>query len=120
MNLVQLVEKSHLKQEIPDFNSGDTVRVQVKVVEGEKSRLQAFQGTVIQKKGSGLNATFTVRKVSGGIGVERVFPLHSPNVAGITVLRRGRARRARLFYLRERKGKAAKVAERRRTTEVTG
>jgi large subunit ribosomal protein L19 len=117
MNPLQAVEKHYLKKEIPAFLSGDTVRVQVKVVEGEKTRLQAFQGTVIQRKGSGLNATFTVRKVSGGVGVERVFPVHSPNVATITVLRRGKTRRARLFYLRERRGKAAKIGEKKRLTE---
>ncbi|MDP2806570.1 MAG: 50S ribosomal protein L19 [bacterium] len=93
------------------FRPGDTVKVQVKVIEGDKERLQAFQGVVIQKRGGGIGATFTVRKVSGGIGVERIFPLYSPNIAAITVVSQGAVRRAKLFYLRKLTGKAAKVAQ---------
>ena len=120
MNLVDLVEKGQLKKDIPDFSAGDTVRVQVKVTEGEKSRLQAFQGTVIQKRGAGLNATFTVRKVSGGIGVERIFPLHSTAISKITLVKKGRTRRAKLFYLRGRKGKSAKVLEKKKVRGSEG
>jgi large subunit ribosomal protein L19 len=94
------------------FRAGDTVKVQVKVIEGDKERLQAFQGVVIQKRGGGIGATFTVRKVSGGIGVERIFPLYSPNIASITVVNQGAVRRAKLFYLRKLTGKAAKIAQR--------
>jgi large subunit ribosomal protein L19 len=112
MNKLQAVEAQHMKTELPDFRPGDTVRVHVKVVEGESERVQAFQGTVIQRRGSGMGMTFTVRKISGGIGVERVFPLHSPNINKIENLRRGRVRRAKLFYLRKLKGKAARVQER--------
>jgi large subunit ribosomal protein L19 len=93
------------------FRPGDTVKVQVKVIEGDKERLQAFQGVVIQKRGGGVGATFTVRKVSGGIGVERIFPLYSPNIATITVVSQGSVRRAKLFYLRKLTGKAAKIAQ---------
>ena len=93
------------------FRPGDTVKVQVKVIEGDKERLQAFQGVVIQKRGGGVGATFTVRKVSGGIGVERIFPLYSPNIATITVVSQGAVRRAKLFYLRKLTGKAAKIAQ---------
>jgi len=93
------------------FRPGDTVKVQVKVIEGDKERLQAFQGVVIQKRGGGVGATFTVRKVSGGIGVERIFPLYSPNIAAITVVSQGSVRRAKLFYLRKLTGKAAKIAQ---------
>ena len=113
MGLLESVDGRNSDKEVPDFNSGDTVKVQVRVVEGEKERLQAFQGIVIQRKGQGARETFTVRRVTGGIGVERVFALRSPNVSGIQVLRRGRTRRARLFYLRNRKGKAAQVPEKR-------
>ncbi|MFQ6093534.1 MAG: 50S ribosomal protein L19 [bacterium] len=108
---VRVLETEDLKREIPDFRPGDTIRVHVKVIEGHRERLQAFQGTVIQRRGAGLGATFTVRKVSGGIGVERIFPLHSPNLSTIEIIRRGRVRRAKLFYLRKLKGKAARVKE---------
>ncbi|UCE18410.1 MAG: 50S ribosomal protein L19 [Gemmatimonadota bacterium] len=111
MNTLGAIESRHTKREIPDFRPGDTIRVQVKVVEGDRERLQAFQGTVIQRKGAGMGATFTVRKISGGIGIERIFPLHSPNVGTIEIIRRGRVRRAKLFYLRKLKGKAARVQE---------
>ena len=115
MDPVESVEAKQLKADLPDFQPGDTVKVHVTVVEGEKRRTQLFQGTVISRRGSGLRATFIVRKVSGGVGVERIFPLHSPNVSKIEVVRRGRVRRARLFYLRSKKGKAARITERRDT-----
>ena len=98
-----------MKASVPDFEVGDTIRLSVKVIEGSKERLQPFQGVVIQRANARNRATFTVRKISGGIGVERVFPLHSPNVSGIQVVRRGHVRRARLYYLRERRGKAARI-----------
>jgi large subunit ribosomal protein L19 len=113
MESTKEVEKSSLKESVPEFQVGDTVRVMVKVVEGEKERLQPFQGVVIGRRGGGVRATFTVRKISGGIGVERIFPLHSPAVAEVKVLRRGRVRRAKLFYLRGRTGKAARLKEKR-------
>lgn len=97
----------------PELNAGDTVRVHVKVIEGNKERIQVFQGIVLQRRGGGIEETFTVRKVSEGIGVERIFPLHSPSIEKIEVTRRGRVRRAKLFYLRQRRGKAARVSERR-------
>ena len=98
---------------IPDFRPGDTVRVMARVVEGERERVQAFEGVVIRKRRGGINSSFTVRRVSHGVGVERIFPVHSPRVAKIENLRRGRVRRARLFYLRGRKGKAARIREKR-------
>jgi len=100
-----------LRTDLPDFKAGDTVNVSVRVIEGDKERLQAFQGVVIQRRGGGMDETFTVRKVSMGVGVERIFPLQSPNIAAIEVLRRGDIRRARLTYLRSRKGKAARIRE---------
>ena len=105
-----------LKTDIPSFSPGDTVSVSVRVVEGDKERLQAFQGAVIARQGNGLSASFTVRKVTMGIGVERVFPLHSPSIAKIDVVRRGRVRRARLNYLRKLTGKKARIQEAARTT----
>ena len=111
MNKVEMVGASQLKTDIPDFGPGDTVAVHVKVIEGEKERIQVFQGVVISRRGSGVNETFTVRKVSDGIGVERIFPIHSPNVTKIERLRRGRVRRAKLFYLRGLSGKAARIEE---------
>lgn len=114
MDLIQGIEAEGLRQEIPPFRAGDRVRVHVRVVEGEKSRTQVFEGNVIGRRhGEGLRATFTVRKTSGGIGVERVFPLHSPNVQRIEVVRRGQVRRAKLYYLRDRRGKKARIRERR-------
>ncbi len=101
----------YTKKEVPDFKPGDTVRVQIRVKESDKERLQIFQGTVIRRRGGGTSETFTLRKISGGVGVERIFPLHSPNLAKIEVTRKGRVRRAKLYYLRKRKGKAAKVKE---------
>lgn len=101
------------KEDLPQFQTGDTVRVHVKVVEGNRERIQSFEGTVIRRRGKGLDETFTVRRVSYGVGVERTFLLNSPRIERIEVVRRGRTRRARLYYLRERVGKAARVAERR-------
>ncbi len=110
------IERQYLRAEVPEFKPGDTVRVQVRVVEGDKERLQAFQGVVISRKGGGSREMFTVRKISGGIGVERIFPLHAPVVDSIEVVRRGRVRRAKLYYLRELRGKAARIEERRDET----
>lgn len=109
--LVQAVEQSQLKQNVPSFAPGDTVIVQVKVKEGDRERLQAYEGVVIAKKNAGLNSSFTVRKISNGVGVERVFQTHSPLVAGIEVKRRGDVRRAKLYYLRDRSGKSARIKE---------
>ncbi len=109
--IIDALEKEQLRTDIPDFNPGDTVRVEVRVVEGDKSRLQAFEGNVIAKRNRGLNSSFTVRKMSSGEGVERVFQTHSPLIASIKVTRRGDVRRAKLYYLRERTGKAARIRE---------
>lgn len=109
--LIQAVEQAQLKQNIPSFAPGDTVIVQVKVKEGDRERLQAYEGVVIAIKNRGLNSAFTVRKISNGIGVERVFQTHSPVVAGIEVKRRGAVRRAKLYYLRDRAGKSARIKE---------
>ena len=111
MDALKLVEESSVKNEVPQFEIGDTVRVDVNIREGERERIQVFEGTVIARKGSGVGETFTVRRVSYGVGVERVFPLHSPNVKAVAVVRKGRVRRAKLYYLRDRVGKAAKVKE---------
>ena len=111
MDIIEQISARKMKESVPEFSIGDTVRVDVKVVEGSRERVQAFQGTVIQRKGAGIRATFTVRKVSQGVGVERIFPLHSPNVSTIKVIRRGKVRRAKLYYLRKLKGKAARVPE---------
>ncbi len=113
MNILESIRRQGLKTDVPEFNVGDTIKVHVRVREGEKTRTQLFTGVVIDRKGSNIEEAFTVRKVSGGVAVERVFPLHSPNVQAIEVTRRGRVRRARLNYLRERTGKAARIAERR-------
>jgi large subunit ribosomal protein L19 len=112
MNLIDLVEQEQLKKDLPEFGAGDTVRVHLKVVEGERHRIQIFEGVVIARANGGLRETFTVRKFSGGVGVERVFPLHSPMIDKIEVVRRGRVRRAKLYYLRKRSGKAARIRER--------
>ena len=109
--IIEQVEKEQLKSDITPFNVGDTLKVSVKVVEGDKERIQAYEGVCIAKKGSGIRENFTVRRVSFGIGVERTFPLHSPRIAKIEVVRKGKVRRAKLYYLRDRQGKAAKIKE---------
>lgn len=111
-NIIKALEDEQLKKDIPEFNVGDTVVVQVKVKEGTRERLQAYEGVVIAKRNRGLHSAFTVRKISNGEGVERVFQLHSPVIDSITVKRRGAVRRAKLYYLRERSGKAARIKER--------
>ena len=113
MNPTDLVEQTYLRDDLPDFRPGDTVKVHVRVVEGERERVQVFEGVVIRRRGSQLSQTFTVRKVSFGVGVERTFPLHSPMIAKIEVRTRGHVRRSKLYYLRSRVGKKAKVKERR-------
>jgi large subunit ribosomal protein L19 len=113
MNATDLVDRASLRSDIPDFGPGDTLKVHVRVVEGNRSRTQLFQGVVIRRKGSGIRETFTVRKVSFGVGVERTFPVHSPIVSKIEVVTRGDVRRAKLYYLRDRVGRAAKVKEKR-------
>lgn len=113
MNPTDVVEQEFLRSDVPDFRPGDTVRVHVRVVEGERERVQVFEGVVIRRRGSQLSETFTVRKVSFGVGVERTFPVHSPMIAKIEVVTRGQVRRAKLYYLRSRVGKKAKVKERR-------
>jgi len=112
LNLINLIEQEQIKKDLPEFGPGDTVRVHLKVVEGERERIQVFEGVVIARANGGLKETFTVRKISGGVGVERIFPLHSPMVSKIDVIRRGRVRRAKLYYLRKRSGKGARIAER--------
>ncbi len=111
MDALKIIAQDSLKESVPAFEIGDTVRVDVKIREGDRERIQAFEGTVISRRGSGVEESFTVRRVAYGVGVERVFPLHSPNVADIKVVRHGKTRRAKLFYLRDRVGKAAKVKE---------
>ena len=111
MNPIEAIEREQLQSNIPDFKPGDSVRVHVKVVEGEKERIQVFAGVVIRKSGGGIRSTFTVRKVSYGIGVERTFPIHSPRLDKIEVMTRGHVRRAKLYYLRQLSGKAARIEE---------
>ena len=111
MDALKIISADSVKQEIPAFEVGDTVRIGVNIREGDKERVQMFEGTVIARKGSGISETFTVRRVSYGVGIERVFPSHSPNVKEVKVIRRGKVRRAKLYYLRDRVGKAAKVKE---------
>ena len=113
LDIVSRQEGPFLKSDIPPFRSGDTVRVHVRVIEGEKERIQVFQGVVISRRGGGTRETFTVRKISGGVGVERIFPLHSPVIDQIEVVRKGKVRRAKLYYLRDLRGKAARIEERR-------
>ena len=108
-NIIDQIEKENMKDNIPAFNVGDTVRVGVKIKEGDKDRVQAYEGVVIAKKNGGIRETFTVRKISNGVGVERTFPLHSPLIAGVEIVRKGRPRRAKLYYVRELTGKAAKI-----------
>jgi len=113
-NLIQDITKAQLRSDIPEFRSGDTVRVHAKVVEGSRERIQLFEGVVIKRHGAGISATYTVRKMSNGVGVERTFPLNTPRVEEIEVIRHGRVRRSKLYYLRARTGKAARIKERRR------
>ncbi|HVM12381.1 MAG TPA: 50S ribosomal protein L19 [Actinomycetota bacterium] len=123
MNKTDLIETPRLRDDLPDFRPGDTVKVHVRVVEGNRERIQIFQGVVIRRRGGGLRESFTARKVSFGVGVERTFPLHSPSVAKIEVVTRGDVRRAKLYYLRERRGKRARIRELRepqRTTTAAG
>lgn len=109
--IIEAINKENLKESVPSFNVGDTVRVSVKVIEGTRERIQAFEGICISKNGGGISETFTVRRISFGVGVERTFPLHSPKVADVQVVRRGKVNRAKLYYLRGRTGKAARVKE---------
>ena len=113
MNIIQILEQEQLRQDIPSFKAGDTVRVHVKVVEGNRERIQVFEGVVINRQGSGVRETFTVRRVSYNVGVERTFPVHSPRIEKIEVMRRGIVRRAKLYYLRNLTGKAARIKEKR-------
>jgi large subunit ribosomal protein L19 len=113
MDLIRSIENEQMKKDVPDFRPGDTVRVHVKVVEGSRERIQVFEGIVMKKKGGSSKETFTVRRVSYGVGTERVFPVHSPKIDKIEVVRKGSVRRAKLNYLRERKGKSARVREKR-------
>ena len=115
MHIIDAITSDQLKTNLPDFRAGDTVKVHVKVVEGDNERIQIFEGVVLRRMGRGINELFTVRKVSQGTGVERTFPIHSPRIAKIEVIRHGKVRRARLYYLRERSGKAARIKERRRS-----
>lgn len=111
MDALKMIAQDSVKKEIPQFDIGDTVRIDVNIREGERERIQVFEGTVIARKGSGISETFTVRRVSYGVGVERVFPIHSPNVKAVSIVRKGSVRRAKLYFLRDRVGKAAKVKE---------
>jgi len=111
--IIRLVEATQLREDIPEFGPGDTVNVHVRVIEGDKERIQQFQGVVISIRGSGARKTFTVRKISNGVGVERIFPINSPKIAKIEVVRRGHVRRAKLYYIRQRQGKAARIKEKR-------
>jgi large subunit ribosomal protein L19 len=113
MNTLDQVEATHLRSDLPDFRPGDTVRVHVRVVEGGRERVQTYEGVVISRRGAGLRESFTVRKVSFGVGVERVFPVHAPIIQRVEVVRRGDVRRAKLYYLRERVGKATRIKEKR-------
>jgi large subunit ribosomal protein L19 len=113
MERLRKIEREGLREDLPDFRPGDTVKVMVRIQEGEKERLQAFEGVCIAKKNGGVSETFTVRKVSAGVGVERIFPLHSPSVGAVEVVRRGKVRRAKLYYLRRLTGKAGRIKEQR-------
>jgi large subunit ribosomal protein L19 len=113
MDVIRQLEREQMRMDLPDFNPGDTVRVHVKIKEGDKERIQVFQGVVISKRKGGINATFTVRKVSYGIGVERVFPYHSPIIDRVELVTHGRVRRAKIYYLRKLRGKAARIREKR-------
>ncbi|TMK81038.1 MAG: 50S ribosomal protein L19 [Actinobacteria bacterium] len=118
MNKTDLVERPRLREDMPDLRPGDALRVHVRVAEAGRERIQIFQGVVMRRQGGGLRETFTVRKMSFGVGVERTFPLHSPTVAKVEVVTKGRVRRAKLYYLRERRGKRARIRERRETTSA--
>jgi large subunit ribosomal protein L19 len=118
MERLRAIEREGLKTNIPDFSPGDTVRVMVRVREGEKERLQAFEGICIARRGGGISESFTVRKISAGVGVERIFPLHSPSISAIEVVRKGRVRRAKLYFLRRLAGKAARIREDRGLSET--
>ena len=111
--VIKKIEKEYIKKDVPKFNAGDTVRINISVVESGKERIQGFEGVVIAKRGIGISETFTVRRVSYGVGIERVFPLHSPKVKEIIVLRKGKVKRAKLYYLKKRKGKAGRIDEKR-------
>jgi len=111
--LIESITKEQLRTDLPDFKAGDTVRVHARIVEGDRERIQIFEGVVIKRRGAGISESYTVRKISNGVGVERTFPLHSPRVAEIEVTRHGRVRRAKLYYLRSRHGRAARITERR-------
>jgi len=113
MNIIETLEKEQLRSDIPDFGPGDTVRVHAKIVEGTHERIQIFEGVVIKRQGTGVRETYTVRRIASGVGVERTFPVHSPRVAKIEVVRHGVVRRAKLYYLRELTGKAARIKEKR-------
>ena len=113
MNLIDIIEKENLKANVPEFGIGDTVKVYVKIIEGNKERIQAFEGVVIARKNGSVRESFTVRRLSFGVGVERTFPIHSPKIDKIEVVKKGKVRRAKLFYLRERTGNAAKIKEQR-------
>ncbi|WP_017380841.1 50S ribosomal protein L19 [Paenisporosarcina sp. TG-14] len=110
-NIISEITKDQLRTDLPEFRPGDTVRVHVKVVEGTRERVQLYEGVVIKRRGGGISSTFTVRKISYGVGVERTFPVHTPKIAQLEVLRRGKVRRAKLYYLRELRGKAARIKE---------
>lgn len=112
MDIIKSIEQESLRSDVPQFNVGDTVRVLFKVIEGNKERIQAYEGVVISRKHGGLRETFTVRRISSGIGVERAFPIHSPKIEKVIVVRQGKVRRAKLYYLRKRTGKAAKIKDR--------
>ena len=112
LGIVDQITKNQLKSDLPDFNSGDTVRVHVRIIEGNRERVQIFEGVCIKRQGGGVSETYTVRKISNGVGVERTFPLHSPKIDKIEVIKRGKVRRNKLFYLRERSGKSARIKER--------
>jgi large subunit ribosomal protein L19 len=113
MDVIEAIEREQMRLDMPDFRSGDTVKVHAKIKEGDKERIQVFQGVVIRKRKGKMGATFTVRKVSYGIGVERIFPLHSPNIDKVEIISRGKVRRGRLYYMRKLKGKAARIKEKR-------
>ena len=122
MNVIDKIEKDQMdkispERSIPEFGAGDTIKVDVKIVEGDKERIQAFEGLCIARSGGGLNESFTVRKISYGEGVERIFPIFSPKISGITVLKRGKVRRAKLYYLRDRRGKSARIVEKIQVTK---